>query len=146
MSRALEGSGSQCLRSHIGAEDGGETPGTGLSERDHKAKDLLDLVGSVLRTDCPTKLGLPSPEPARAPRTAEEQMILDQKPLEPRGNHYGFLHVAMKTDLELSGNTPAERAAIIAKVSSIRTRGEAKAYMRSVVARVRAVQAAMRQG
>src|SRR5262249_48965495 len=83
-----------------------------LTERDHKATDVLALVGDVLRPDCPTRLGSPPPEPARAPLTAAQQAVLDQEPLEPRGNHYGFLHVAMKTDLELSGGTPAERAAI----------------------------------
>jgi hypothetical protein len=47
----------------------------------------------------------------------------------------------MKTDLEMSGGTPAERAAIIAKVIAIKTRGEAKAYVRSVMTRVRALAA-----
>ena len=114
-----------------------------LTERDRNAKDLHHLVGKVLRTDCPTKLGQPAPEPARAPLTEAQQALQDQEPLEPRGNHWGFLHVAMKTDLEMSGGTPAERAAIIAKVKAIKTRGEAKAYMRSVMTRVRAAQATM---
>ena len=78
-----------------------------------------------------------------APLTEAQQALQDQEPLEPRGNHWGFLHVAMKTDLKMSGGTPAERAAIIAKVKAIKTRGEAKAYMRSVMTRVRAAQATM---
>jgi phospholipase C len=112
-----------------------------LTERDRNAHSVLDLIGKQLRANCPTKLGNPASEPARPALTEVQQAMRDQEPLEPRGNHYGFLHVAMKTDLEMSGNTPAERAAIMAKVQSIKTRGEAKAYVRSVVARVRAAQA-----
>ena len=114
-----------------------------LTERDRNAKTLHSLIGTQLRTDCPTRLGNPAPEPARAPLTAAQQASRELEPLEPRGNHWGFLHVAMKTDLEMSGGTPAEHAAIIAKVKAIKTRGEAKTYVRSVMTRVRAAQATM---
>ena len=116
-----------------------------LTERDHKANDVLHLVGEVLRTNCPLKLGQPAPEPVRPTITAEQQLLLDQQPLPPKGNHMGFLAIAAATDHELSGGTPAEHAAITAKVRSIKTIGEARTYVRSVVARAEAFKAARSQ-
>jgi hypothetical protein len=72
-------------------------------------------------------------------------MILDQQPLPDRGNHTGFLGIALKTDSEMSGGTPAERAALIAKVRSIKTRGEARAYLESVITRAKAAKARNRR-
>ena len=109
-----------------------------LTDRDGKANDVLHLIGDVLRTDCPTTLHRPAPEPVRPPITAAQQMVLDQQPLPPEGNHYGFLAIAVKTDLELSEGNPAEQAAILAKAQAIRTRGEARAYLQSVVKKVEA--------
>lgn len=43
-------------------------------------------------------------------------MILDQQPLPDRGNHIGFLGIALKTDLEMSGGNTSRAAATIAKV------------------------------
>jgi phospholipase C len=116
-----------------------------LTERDYQAKDVLHLVGEVLRTNCPLKLGQPALEPAKPTITAEQQLLLDQQPLPRKGNHMGFLAIAAATDHELSGGTPAEHAAITAKVRSIKTIGEARAYVRDVVARAQAVQAARSQ-
>jgi hypothetical protein len=106
---------------------------------------VLSLVGEVLRTNCPLKLGQPPAEPARPTITAEQQLLMDQQPLPPKGNHMGFLAIAAATDHEMSGGTPAEHAAITAKVQSIKTVGEARAYVRSVVARVEAFKAAKSQ-
>jgi phospholipase C len=116
-----------------------------LTERDHNANDVLHLVGNTLRTDCPTTLGRPAPEPVKPPRTAAQQMIIDQQPLPPSGNQIGFLAIAVKTDIEMSGGTPAERAAILAKAQSIKTKGEARAYMQSVVTRAEALKATRRE-
>lgn len=107
-----------------------------LTERDKKANDVLHLVGDVLRTNCPTQLSRPAPEPVRPPITAAQQMVLDQQPLPPAGNHYGFLAIAVKTDMELAEGNPAEQAAILAKAQAIKTRGEARAYLQSVVKKV----------
>lgn len=109
-----------------------------LTDRDRKANDVLHLVGDVLRTNCPTTLSRPAPEPVRPPITAAQQMVQDQQPLPPAGNHYGFLAIAVKTDLELAEGNPAEQAAILAKVQAIKTRGEARAYLQAVVKKVEA--------
>ena len=113
-----------------------------LTGRDGAANNVLHLIGQQLRTDCPTTLGSPAPEAARPPLTEEQQAMLDAEPLPDRGNHIGFLAVAVKTDLELSGGNHLDRAAILAKAHSLRTRGEVRAYMQSVVARATAVKAA----
>lgn len=116
-----------------------------LTATDKNANDVVHLISSTMRTDCPTSLGRPAPEPVRPAVTAAQQMILDQQPLEDRGNHIGFLGIALKTDLEMSGGTPAERAALIAKVESIKTRGEARAYMQSVITRAKAAKSRNRR-
>jgi phospholipase C len=103
-----------------------------LTERDGDANNLLQLITDTLRTDCPTSLGRPAAVAARPPITAAQQMILDQQPLLAGGNLAGFLAIMAKTELELSAGTPAEHAAIVAKVQAIKTRGEARAYITSV--------------
>ncbi|HXQ71279.1 MAG TPA: alkaline phosphatase family protein, partial [Pyrinomonadaceae bacterium] len=107
-----------------------------LTDRDRNANDVIHLVGDVLRTDCPTTLSRPAPEPVRPPITAAQQMVTDLQPLPPEGNHWGFLAIAVKTDLELSEGNPAAQAAILAKAQAIKTRGEARAYLQSVVKKV----------
>ena len=44
----------------------------------------------------------------------------------------GVSDIARKTEIELSGQTPAEIAAIQAKFELIQTRGDARAYIESV--------------
>jgi len=112
-----------------------------LTARDGNANDLLHLISGTLRTDCPTSLGRPAPEPVRPPITTAHRAILDLKPLPERDNLIGFLGIAAKTDRELSTGTPIERAAIHAKLQSIKTRGEARAYIESVMTRAAAARA-----
>jgi phospholipase C len=116
-----------------------------LTARDSNANNVVHLISSTLRTDCPTSLGRPAPEPVRPAITAAHQMIRDQQPLEDRGNHIGFLGIALKTDLEMSRGTPAERAALMAKAQSIKTRGEARAYIQSVITRAKAAKSRNRR-
>ena len=100
-----------------------------LTQRDARAHNLLHLISTTLRTDCPTSLARPAPVPMRPGMTAAHWMIIDRQPLPESGNLPGFLSVMLKTELELSAGTPAERAAIIAKFQAIKTRGEARAYI-----------------
>jgi len=51
------------------------------------------------------------------------------------GNLPGFLHSALRQDIQISG--PEQRQAIIARVQSIKTRGEAMEYLREVQQKVR---------
>jgi len=116
-----------------------------LTRRDAQANSVIHLISSTLRTDCPTSLGRPAPEPVRPAMTAARQMILDQQPLPERGNHIGFLGIAMKTDAEMSGATPAAPTAFLAKAQSIKTRGEARAYIQSVMTRAKAAKSRNRR-
>jgi phospholipase C len=116
-----------------------------LTARDTNANNVVHLISSTLRTDCPTSLGRPAPEPVRPPVTAAHRMILDRQPLEPRGNHIGFLGIAMKTEHEMSGGTLPERVALMAKVQLIQTRGEARAYIQSVITRAKAAKSRNRR-
>jgi len=76
--------------------------------------------------------------------TDAHRLILDQQPLPDHDNLIGFLGIAAKTDRELSGGPLAERAAIHANVQSIKTRGDARAYIRSVMARTEAAKALLK--
>jgi phospholipase C len=67
---------------------------------------------------------------------------LDTAPLPERGNVHGFLKVAAKADFELSNGSPAAKAAIKAKIASIRTRGQARSYIKHVGEKIRAYRAA----
>jgi len=118
-----------------------------LTQRDSDANNLLQLIPpmATARTDLPKSLGRPAPTPARPPITPAQQMIEDQKPLPERGNLIGFLAITAKTDLEMSGGTPAERAAIQARVQAIKTRGQARAYMEDVLTRAEAARSRMRR-
>ena len=117
-----------------------------LTQRDANANNLLQLVNrtaATARTDLPKTLPRPAPTPVRRPITPAQQMIDDQKPLPERGNLIGFLAIMAKTELEMSGGTPAERAAIQARVQAIKTRGEARAYIEDVLTRAEAARLRM---
>jgi phospholipase C len=116
-----------------------------LTKRDGAAKNLLHLISSTLRSDCPTSLGRPAPEPVRPPINAAHRAILDQQPLPDHDNLMGFLGIAAKTDRELSGGTLLERAAIHAKLQSLKTRGDARAYIRDVMTRTEAAKALLKR-
>ncbi len=122
-----------------------------LTDRDAGANDFINLlsldqpradayppfgkIGKWIQTDSETMslAAVPGIDPE-----------LDASPLPERGNVHGFLRVAAKTDFELSDGSPATKAAIKAKVQSIQTKGEARAYIRSVFDRVKAIKAAQK--
>jgi phospholipase C len=111
-----------------------------LTQRDANANDLLHLTSlDTPRTDIDMKLDIPprTGPPARPAVSPEERARLDAEPLPQKGNLLGTLHIVRKTEFELSGRTPAERAAIEARFKAIRTRGEARAYIASVMAKVK---------
>ena len=109
-----------------------------LTRRDAEANNLLHLLAPTPRTDCPTALARPAPTPARPAVTAAHRLVQDRRPLPQTGNLPGFMSIVLKTELELSSGTPADRAAILANYQAIKTRGEARAYIESVMARATA--------
>ena len=111
-----------------------------LTDRDAAANDLLHLLRADPRNDCPTQL--PDPvEPVKG-REAPRPVFGLEEPVPEHGFLPGVLHIALKTQIELSDGSPATRAALIARFKLIQTRGQADAYLREVHAQVEAVRAA----
>jgi hypothetical protein len=54
------------------------------------------------------------------------------------GNLVGALQNLLKAEIELSGQTPPELAAIRARYEAIQTRGDARAYAESVKEKIKA--------
>lgn len=52
------------------------------------------------------------------------------------GNLIGALGVVLKWDIEVSGATGPEKEALIENLAKIKTRGEAEAYAKSVLAKI----------
>ena len=103
-----------------------------LTERDSNANSLfpLLLMEATPRTDCITTL----PEPATpAPPPAAAVVAPGAIPAN-HGSLPGFLHAALKTDLDLS--PPAAHPEIMARFGAIVTQQDAAAYMTSVQAKM----------
>ena len=119
-----------------------------LTQRDANANDLTSLLSSnavvadVVKTLVPPKPAATAAVATKPPRTAEEQAQIDAQPLPDRGNLHGVVMTMSKADYELSPQTPADLAAIKAKVAAIKTRGDAHAYIVSVMEKVTAARAA----
>ena len=108
-----------------------------LTDRDGAAEDLLGLLTlTTPRTDCPTSL--PGPVAAvRRPQLSEEAQVADDAlPISDRGNLAGFLGAAHKAAYDTYATTPEERAVVDAEYAAIRTRGDARAFIARVVAKV----------
>jgi phospholipase C len=109
-----------------------------LTQRDAKAFNLIDLITTTVREDTPTTLKRPgAPRRSRPPLTPEEEAAREQEPVPEGSTLTGMLGVIMKADSKLSG-----RDAALARFKSIKTRGEARAYVREVMTNVEAVRAA----
>jgi phospholipase C len=108
-----------------------------LTARDGKANTIQGIVAGVApRTDCPTTLGPPAPQP---PKPAVADAALAARELEPvpdGSSLVGFLGVLLKADSKLSGHVPAT-----ARYQSVRIRHDARAYIREVMAKVQAEKA-----
>jgi phospholipase C len=110
-----------------------------LTQRDAAAHDVVHLLSlPEARTDCPTTLNILAPMPTTAGPTlsAEQQAAIAALPMPEEGNFAGALSNLVKADVELSGGTPAEIAAVMARFESITTRGQAHAYALEVMERV----------
>jgi len=110
-----------------------------MTWRDNFANGLNSLATlKTAMTDVPKIL--PSP-PAEAMARVMAPPIVGAKPVARaeapvnEGNLPGFLHSALRQDIQISG--PEQRQAIIARVQSIKTRGEAMEYLREVQQKVR---------
>ena len=110
-----------------------------LTARDAAANNLTHLLApSGARAERPVALNIGRSAAPKASVSAEALAALAQEPIPESGNLLGSLAVAQKTDIELSSGTPVERAAVVAKVQAIKTRGDAEAYIGQVMAQVKA--------
>jgi phospholipase C len=116
-----------------------------LTERDSSADNLLDLISSTLRTDCPKTLNSPATLLRKPILARTEQLVRDLEPVPQKGSLPGFLGVMLKTERDLSSRSPVETAAIMADFKSINIRRDARAYVASVMTRA-AVMRASRTG
>ncbi len=112
-----------------------------LTRRDAQTHNLTALASLANpRTDTPISL----PAPAVSPGTAAMAVTLPSAARTgesiDNGNLPGFLGTALRSDLTLS--LPGERAAILARFKTIRTRADAQKYMDEVRIKVRAGRAA----
>jgi phospholipase C len=115
---------------------------TALTKRDAAANSVLDLLSlATARTDCPASLNTSAPVLKGVSNLVAStlQQQNDTAPLPLNGNLLGALSNLRKTDVELSGGTPAELAAINSRVAAIQTRGHARAYADTVMNKVAAV-------
>ena len=104
-----------------------------LTERDKAAHDPTALLTlEAPRTDAPKTL--PNPAAPAMPKVAlaapQPETGVDN------GNLPAFLHVAMRADIATSAANA--RHAILSRVQSIQTQGQAAAYIREVQAKVQA--------
>ncbi|RJS25662.1 hypothetical protein DRW03_04030 [Corallococcus sp. H22C18031201] len=112
-----------------------------MTRRDATASNVLSLASlSKPRTDCPETL--PSPARVNDRQPAEQTSARLPSPTDSvtEGHLPGFLHLALRTDLELS--PASERKARLARVKAIQTRADAEQYMREIQSRLEAFRAA----
>ena len=106
-----------------------------MTQRDANANNMVPLATLASpRTDCPNELPVP-PDFSSALDVAPTATELPAPSESVSEGHLpAFLHLAMRTDLELS--QPTERQAILARVKAIQTRADAEQYMRDVSQRL----------
>lgn len=124
-----------------------------LTKRDAAAHDVRHLLSlPEPRTDCPTTLVDPAvvPPPAQeaasavepvqgatSERTHPDQPAPADAPFPTRSNAAGFLHVLVKTELELAGDDAEAHRSIKDRFAGISTIGHAVDYLRSMEDRLR---------
>jgi len=104
-----------------------------LTARDAAANNVLSLLSlSAPRTDAPTALPVPA-TPAAAPMA---QIVPTPDSTVDSGSLPGVVQVAMRHDLAIS--PPSARHAILTRVQTIQTRGQAAQYIADVQSRIQA--------
>jgi len=109
-----------------------------LTDRDKKANRIKGIEkASPARTDAPKTLNVPAPGPVQSRLSPEERAARELEPVPDRSTLMGFLGALLKSDTKIE-TTPEGKAARRARFQSIRTRGDARAYIREVLTRAQA--------
>jgi phospholipase C len=119
-----------------------------LTQRDAKAniiKGVVPVATGVVSvatpgTDYPAKLKAPATLPKKSRLTVEEWNTRELEPVPPGTSVAGFLGVLLKADSKLSASDD-EKVAARAKYHNIRSRGDARAYLKEVMVKVNAERA-----
>ena len=109
-----------------------------LTNRDKLARSFTDLFSlSTPRTDAPPTLPAvyvpPTTSPAAAPLPSTTTAADADEPM--RGNDAGFIHIALRRDLEIT--PPEQHGARIERFRQVQTRREAHQYLDEVKRRLR---------
>lgn len=115
-----------------------------LTQRDTRANDVLHLIQSTMRTDCPTTLDNPvrSAQPSDAETPAAPAR--DDTPLGERGNLAAFLALHTKAVLKASGGDAATRRTLIDRFAALKTVGDARAYLADIATTIEGLRARAR--
>jgi len=109
-----------------------------LTDRDKHATSLLDLITNDFREDTPDALPFSEPMPeAKAPLSAAEKAARDLEPIPEGSTLTGMLGVVLKAHSKMEGSGIAR-----SEFANVNTRGQARAYIRQVMAKVEVVRAA----
>ena len=92
------------------------------------------------REDCPKKLVRPAPQPKPRSLTPKQRAAIELEPVPDGSTLMAFLGVLLKADANLSGTTQG-RIAALERFQSIKTRGDARAYLHEVMVKVNAEKA-----
>lgn len=105
-----------------------------LTARDAAATSLHGLITQTLRKDTPARLRRPAAAPAPTPKLTPEQFAaLELEPVPDQGTLVGMLGVALKAHRKLTNLETAK-----ARYERVKTRGDARAYLREVMTLVEA--------
>jgi hypothetical protein len=99
----------------------------------------LHLLLKSARTDCPTTLPKPVatvPKSDPKARTAMRERKLNDF-IPSHGNLVGALGLLLKLDIELSDGSKAARDEAVARYRSLRTRRDAQAYAKRIMAKAK---------
>jgi phospholipase C len=116
-----------------------------LTHRDAKANIIKGMVPvAAPRTDYPAKLKAPATLPEKLRLTVEEWKARELEPVPQGRSVTGFLGVLLKADSNLAASD-ADRSAAREKYHNIKTRGDARAYLKEVMGKVQVERARRRR-
>ena len=115
-------------------------PVSPLTKRDANANDLTHLWSAAARPGMEAgKLETRELKPPAIKVAARKRQLSPEayaarmaERLPAEGSEWGFLYILAKTEYEMTGRKEAEKAVILAKVKSLKTRGEADEYGRRI--------------
>jgi len=108
-----------------------------LTNRDANANNVVHLFSNTMRKDTPPKLKRSDAvPPSRAPLSAAEKAARDLELIPEGSTLTGMMGVLLKADSKIRGSAAAR-----ARFEAVKTRGDARAYMREVMAEVEAFKA-----